>query len=163
MCSPIVSFVTASVYDIQVSDTSAAPNAQTAQITLTAAQINGMNAAPILWIPAQGPGTYIRITSWSMNIIFGGANFTGGGAFGPFYGPATPTTNSAATSAAATNLTAIGGANQTQGPATVSGLFPSASTLNAGVYLSNLTAPFAGGGTTTVTFFCVYYVLHGLQ
>lgn len=53
---------------------------QTANITLTNAQIKGMFVTPVQVIPAPGAGKIIVVVAWGIKLVYGGTSaFTGGG------------------------------------------------------------------------------------
>lgn len=126
--------------------------------TLTAAQINGMFAAGVPLIPAQGANKSIIVNSFTANLIFGTAAFANGGnirlQFGTVVGGSTAITGTIPatflTGAAANLLT------------TVTGSFLQVTTaigVNTPVSISNITAAFTAGGTCTLNWSIWYSVI----
>jgi hypothetical protein len=127
----------------------AGSGAFTASVRLTSAQIRGMDAAPVLIIPAPGVGKAIMINRILNTYLFGTLQYTAGGALGLEWG----------------NAVALGGpgASSTLAGATFDGYVASnnfeltpnntntlANIANLGVYMSNNTAPFATGDGTLI-------------
>lgn len=139
---------------------------RTVSVTLTAAQINGMFAAPVQVLPAQGAGTLIVVTKGVANAVFGSAAFTGGGNIALYYGSVSPPVSLGSntivpaflTTFSANQIVNMGGANGAAVNVVVSSI-----ALNKGLFVSNATAPYAVGTGATVTFTIQYYVLSGLQ
>jgi hypothetical protein len=142
---------------------SGVPLIQARSLTLTAAQVDGMFAAPVLFLPAQGPGTVISLVKGYYNAVLGSAAFAGGGTVSFYLGNATPPVNTFAQSPAATFLTSAFTANEFIATNGNNISLPSASYANTAVYVSNVTAPYTGGGTSTLTVTLLYYVLAGVQ
>lgn len=132
-------------------------------VTLTASQINGMFTSPVQIIPAQGAGTVIVPVTCTLNAIFGVA-FTGGGNIRFYWGNAAPPINFATT--AVTGIIAASFVANSFGLVTgisMTGGNPSAGTINAGLYLSNITGAYVGGAGSSLVVGCQYYVLSGVQ
>lgn len=119
------------------------------EVSLTAAQFNGMYATPVQVIAAPGANKAIVVDSVVLNMTYGAAQFAAGGAVGLQYGntahlagPAASATEAATdfTGASASTLFRIGGGLSTG--AAVS------SAANAAVYISNATAAFTTGDST---------------
>jgi hypothetical protein len=122
---------------------------QVIEVSLTAAQWNGMYATPVQIIPAGGGNTIIIVDSMVLTLFYGTTQFTGGGVVGLQYGatdhlggPPASATEAAAdfTGASASTAFRIGGGLSTGAPYST--------TSNAAVYLSNASAPFATGDST---------------
>lgn len=139
---------------------------QVVVVTLTATQIQGMYAAPVLLIPAVA-GSAICINQFIYNFIYGGTNaFAGGGLTVAQYGN---TIHGAG--ATATGQSSIGAAGlltgttnlyeiQTGLNSTFSGSGTASSgIINTGIYLSNQSAPFTSGTNNTVTLTIEYLVV----
>lgn len=141
-------------------NTALAGGLQTAQLTLTAAQVDGMFTTPILFIPAQGAGTVISINRCLFNAIFGSAAFTGGGTINAFYGSVSPPVNLVGPGIVASFLTTFA-ANQITAPNTAMAVTTAA--VNAAVYISNQTGVFASGTGSSLIVNCQYSVAPGMQ
>jgi len=129
--------------------------AQQVSIPLTAVQIDGMYAAPVLVLPAPAAGSLNLVTSATLNLSYGGTVFAAGGAIAVQYkntvhgaGVLATGTISAATLIAATANTTL------VFPAAASVL--SANAIVQPLYLSNDTAAFTGGTGSTAVLNVVY-------
>jgi hypothetical protein len=118
-------------------------------ITITAAQFNGMYAAPKLLLAAQGANTLIVLKQLQLAMTYVSANYAAGGVAAVQYdstalgaGVIASTTLSAATFQAAVS-TAF-----TFNPGVVPLTF--STTVNKGLYLSNVTGAFTTGDSTFV-------------
>ena len=125
---------------------------QTAEVTLTAAQIIAMYTTPVLVVPAVS-NKAIVVDSVEFVMRGTATQFTGGGVVSVQYAD---TANGAGTSVQASTLaaTVVTGATattySTRQPATLSAV-ATASINGIGLYISNATAVFATGtGTATV-------------
>jgi len=119
------------------------------EVSLTAAQFNGMYATPVQIIAAPGANKAIIVNHAVLNMTYGAAQFAGGGAVGLQYGNTAHLAGAAAsateaatdfTGASASTLFRFGG-----------GLFTGvalSSAANAAVYISNATAAFTTGDST---------------
>ena len=119
------------------------------EVSLTAAQFNGMYATPVSVIAAPGANKAIIVNHAVLNMTFGSAQFASGGAVGLQYGstnhlggaPASATEAATDfTGAAASTLFRFGGGLST-------GALVSAAA-NAAVYISNATGAFTTGDST---------------
>ena len=119
---------------------------QYATVAMTAAQFNGMYAAPFLLLAAPGAGLMNVIDKLDINLVYGSAQFAAGGAVGAQYGntvhgagPAASATEAATdyTSATASTMFHISGGLST-GAVT-------STAINTAIYLSNATAAFTTG------------------
>jgi hypothetical protein len=138
---------------------------QSQTVTLTAAQVNGMFAAPILILPAPATGSMVVPVLCTFNAVYGGAAFSSGGAINLFYGNVASSTSAAATQISVAFLTTLA-TNQialTGGFHTATPWPPSSITSGGGLYLSNLTGAFSGGAGATLRVSCLYYVATGIQ
>lgn len=115
-------------------------------VALTAAQFNGMYAAPVQLLAAPGAGLMNIIESIFVNLTYGSAQFAAGGAVAAQYGatvhgagPLATSTEAATdyTAATANTMFRIGGGLGT-------GVVTS-NAINTAVYLSNQTAAFTTG------------------
>lgn len=121
---------------------------QYAVVTISAAQWNGMYATPVQLVAAQGANTLIEITNIDLMMTFVSAAYAAGGVVGAQYdstahgaGAAASTTEAAADFFATASTTfRLGGGLSTGAPFTTS--------VNKGVYLSNLTGAFTIGDGT---------------
>lgn len=159
----IALFVTASLYDVQVNDVAGdGPQLESVTVTLTAAQINGMFAAPVQAIAAQGAGTVIFPTFVFFDAIFGSAAFAGGGTIQLFYSATSPPVSPATGGPPATFLTTFA-ANQIQSGNKSGSTILSALAVNQGIFISNQTAPFTLGTGCSMVVTIQYYVIPGVQ
>jgi hypothetical protein len=124
---------------------------KSATATITAAQFNGMYAAPVLLLASPGAGLMNIIESVQLNMTFVSADYAAGGVVGLQYGntvhgagPAASNTEAAADffAAASTTFSFIGVNGNTVGA------LPWSTCANAGIYLSNLTQAFTTGDST---------------
>lgn len=126
--------------------------AQHVQIAMTAAEFNGMYAAPKLLVAAPGAGKLVVVDKVLLNQTFVSAAYAAGGVVAPQYDSTVHgagTLASSATIAAATVQGIV--ANAIVGLVGVTAVTASAALINKGVYLSNATAAFTtGDGTWTV-------------
>ncbi len=129
-----------------------------ASVPITAAQFNGMYAAPFALVAAPGANKLIIVESLELIMTFVAADYAAGGVVAAQYdstahGAGVLATNSEAAAdffaAASTTFSFIG----TSG--TTVGALPFSTTVNKGLYLSNLTQAFTTGDSTWVA--KVYY------
>lgn len=129
---------------------------QYASVAVTAAQFNGMYAAPKLILAAQGANTLIVLHRAVLAMTFVTAAFANGGVVGFQYdstvhgaGVAASGTEAAADffASASTSFSFNGVAGNTVG------LAPFTTSVNKGLYLSNLTGAFDTGDSTFVCHF----------
>jgi hypothetical protein len=118
-------------------------------VAITAAEFNGMYAAPKLLLAAGGANTLQVLVQLQLAMTYGAAAFAGGGVAAVQYdstingaGVIASTTLSAATFQAAASTTF------TFNPGVVA--LPFSTTVNKGLYLSNLTGAFTTGDSTFV-------------
>lgn len=121
--------------------------------TLTAAQFNGMYAAPVLLVAAPGANKLLVVERMALVMTYGGANFAAGGVVAAQYdstvhGAGVLATNTEAAAdffaAASTTFAFNGNAGNTVG------IMPFTTTVNKGLYLSNQTGAFTTGDSTFV-------------
>lgn len=122
------------------------------QVTLTAAQINGMNAAPILLFgPSLAPPVpalnTIIVETITFDLIYGSAVFTGGGALSLGYGA---TASPAASATLAATFLTSPTVNEFAIIRGVAVTGASSAIVGAGIYLTNATQAFAAGTGSTV-------------
>lgn len=128
---------------------------QQVSIPLTAAQINGMYAAPVFVLAAPAAGTINLVQTALLNVVYGSAAFASGGAIALQY---KNTVNGGGVGATAT----VSAATLTGVSANESILFtPPATILSANaiaqpLYLSNASAPFTTGTGATATLNVIY-------
>lgn len=124
-----------------------------ASVAITAAEFNGMYAAPKLLIAAPGANKLIVIDRAELIMTYGTAAFAAGGVVGFQYdstvhgaGVAASNTEAAADFFAAASTTFVfnGNAGNTVG------IVPFSTSVNKGLYLSNLTGAFTTGDSTFV-------------
>lgn len=129
-----------------------------ASIPMTAAQFNGMYAAPFQLIAAPGANKLIAVESMELIMTFVSADYASGGVVAAQYdstvhGAGVLATNSEAAAdffaAASTTFQFIRASGNTVGA------LPFSTTVNKGLYLSNATGPFTTGDSTWVV--KVYY------
>lgn len=118
-------------------------------VPITAANFNGMYAAPKLLLAAQGANTLIVLDQIQLVMTYGSANYAAGGVAAVQYdstangaGVIASTTLSAATFQAAASTTFTMNAGVVPLPFTT--------TVNKGLYLSNITAAFTTGDSAMV-------------
>lgn len=126
-----------------------AASSLTASVAITAAQFNGMYAAPKLLVAAPGANKLLVLDSVSLVMTYGSANYAAGGVAAVQWdstvngaGVIASTTLAAATFQAAASTTFQ--FNRGVVPA------PFATTVNKGLYLSNITAAFTTGDSPMV-------------
>ncbi len=118
-------------------------------VAITAAQFNGMYAAPKLLLAAQGANTLIVLDQLQLVMTYGSANYAAGGVAAVQYdstingaGVIASTTLSAATFQAAASSTFTMNAGVV--------VLPFTTTVNKGLYLSNITGAFTTGDSAMV-------------
>ena len=128
---------------------------QQVSIPLTAAQINGMYAAPVFILAAPAAGTINLVQSAVLNVVYGSAQFASGGNIAIQYKNTVDGGGVLATGTVAnTVLTGIT-ANESilfVPPATI----VSANAIAQPLYLSNASAPFTTGTGATATLNVLY-------
>lgn len=132
------------------------PTFSTITVTLTAAQILAMYATPQLLIPAPGAGFAIIVDQISFYYNFVTAAFASGGVNIVQYAA---TANGAGTNALSATIPA---ATLTTGSSRIYALGGNVGNAltgvtNQGIYLSNQTGAFTGGGASTVTVSLNYF------
>lgn len=137
---------------------SAAAQTQFAQVTLSAAQFNGMYAAPVLLVAAPGANKMIIVQSMQLDMTFVSADYAAGGVVAAQYGATVHGAGPLATnSEAAADFFAA--ASTVFSFSSVSGntvgALPLSTCGNAGIYLSNATQAFTTGDSTWIV--KVYY------
>jgi hypothetical protein len=119
-------------------------------VNLTTAQIIGMSAAPVVILAAPGVGKTYIVQALRFSIVYAGALFTGGGIINGQYGATALGGGEDATNAfAATFLTATAASKFCYMTGNDTVALTAAGTSNQSITLTNGTAPFAGGGTST--------------
>lgn len=118
-------------------------------VPLTAANIIAMNGAPVQVLAAGGADTVHVVEHAALLMTYNSVQFTGGGAIGLQYGNTAALAGEAASSqiAAANILGAASTGDMVEGVLS-SGAFTAV--VNAGLFISNLTAAFAAGNSTFV-------------
>jgi len=121
-----------------------------AEVTISAAQFNGMYAAPMLLVAAPGANTLLVFDKLVLEQTYGSAAFAAGGVVGVQYdstadgaGVIASSTLSAATFFVTASTTYAMGA--------ASAALPFSTTVNKGLYLSNLTQAFTTGTGSAFT------------
>ena len=126
-----------------------------ASVPLTAAQINGMYAAPVQLVAAAGAGTLLIFDKMVLDIDYGTTPFAAGGAIAVQYANTVHGAGVAAsTSIAAASLTGVSASSQLIVGA-VAVVAANTAIENIGLYLSNATAAFTTGDSTGNAY--VYY------
>lgn len=121
-------------------------------VNLTTAQIIGMSAAPVEILPVPGAGLTYIVHALRFSIVYAGALFTGGGIINGQYGVTALGGGEDATNAfAATFLTATASSKFCYMTGNDTVALTAAGTVNQSITLTNGTAAFAGGGTSTGT------------
>lgn len=134
-----------------------------ATVPLTAAQFNGMYAAPVQLIAAPGANMMISVDKVVLQMTFGSADFASGGVVAAQYGNTIHGAGTAATNteAAADFFAAASTVFQFNGiSGNTVGALPTANVSNAGIFLSNATGAFTTGDSTFIA--KVYYKLVNL-
>lgn len=119
-------------------------------VPITAAEFNGMYAAPKLLLAAQGANTLVVVEQMALAMTFVSAQFAAGGVVAAQYDS---TVHGAGVLATATEAAAdfTGAAASTTFRQTQSlAVAPFTTTVNKGIYLSNATAAFTTGDSTFV-------------
>ncbi len=141
----------ASFADTAGSVTDSGLNLHYASVAITAAEFNGMYAAPKLLIAAPGANKLIVIHKMDLVMTFVSAAYAAGGVVAAQYdstvhGAGVLATNSEAAAdffaAASTTFSFISNSGNTVG------LMPFTTSVNKGIYLSNLTGAFTTGDST---------------
>lgn len=131
---------------------------QFASVAITAAQFNGMYAAPVLLVAAPGANKLIAVDSVELVMTYVSANYAAGGVVAAQYdstvhGAGVLATNSEAAAdffaAASTTFQFSRSSGNTVGA------LPFSTTVNKGLYLSNATGAFTTGDSTWVA--KIYY------
>lgn len=140
---------TAKILDANVTSAKIAANViQYAKVAMTAAEFNGMYAAPKLLVAAGGANTLHVVDRVAYEVDYGGAQFAAGGATAVQFDS---TANGAGSLASAATAAAVFIAFVADGVVGAAGSLASAtaaSTVNKGLYLSNLTGAFTTGTST---------------
>lgn len=118
-------------------------------VAITAAQFNGMYAAPKLLVAAQGANTLIVLDKVDLLMTYGSANFAAGGVAAVQYDS---TANGAGVIASTTLSAATFQAAVSTGFMFNTGVVPQtfSTCVNKGLYLSNITGAFTTGDSTFV-------------
>lgn len=136
---------------------SGVPAQKFAQVAMTAAQFNGMYAAPVVLVAAPGANTMIIVDSIQLVMTYGSAAFAAGGVVAAQYDS---TANGAgviaSTTEAAADFFATASTVFKLNPGAV--LAPFTTCVNKGLYLSNVTQAFTTG-TGSAFIVKVYYHL----
>lgn len=119
------------------------------EVSMSAAQWNGMYATPLQVIAAPGANKVVVIKDVVLNMTYGTTQFAAGGAVGLQYGNAAHLAGPpASVTEAATDFTAASASTLFRfGPSLSSGALISASA-NTAIYISNLTGAFTTGDST---------------
>lgn len=128
---------------------------QQISIPLTAAQIQGMYAAPVFVLAAPAAGTINLVQSAVLNIAYGSAAFAAGGVIALQYKNTADGAGVPASSTVAASVLNGVGANESilfGPPATI----VSANAVGQAIYLSNQTQPFTGGTADTAVLNVLY-------
>lgn len=126
---------------------------------LTAAQINGMYAAPVLVVPAPGAGRAIVVNGLAWNFVYGSAAFASGGVVTLQYGSTVHAGGTLTTTGIAAASVIGVTANSLLTDTAIPIVATSANTVNAGIYISNATGAFTTGTGTTSTLTVFYTII----
>lgn len=121
------------------------------EVSLSAAQFNGMYAAPVALVAASGANTLIVVDKIVLEMTFGSADFAAGGPVAAQYGSTIHGAGPLATNTeAAADFFAAASTSYVFGSATGNtvGALPFSTTVNTGIFLSNTTAAFTTGDST---------------
>lgn len=117
-------------------------------LNLTTAQVQGMNAAPVQILPAPGVGIIYLVHGFRFSKTYAGALFVGGGDIAVQYG--TTAGGSAASNALAnTLLTTTTSSEFAYATGNDSTVVSAVNSVNLPLSITNASAAFTGGGTTT--------------
>jgi len=136
----------------------AANTTQFVSIPLTLSQLQTLNSVGVSILPAQGAGTMIEMQSCILDLKYGSAAFTGGGAVTIGYGSTSATTNAMATTIAATFWTTFAASHTTSVLAGAIPVTANTSLQNLGIWMNAATADFAAGTGATGQVDCSYRV-----
>ena len=129
---------------------------QSVSVPLTLAQIQAAHTTPVSIIPAPGAGNMIVVLSATLNLIYGSAAYSGGGAAQLSYG--TALTYPATALWAATDFTSLS-ANQTDTVAGAAATSSSANYTNKAITYSNAAANFTVGTGGSGKLYVTYQVI----
>ena len=129
---------------------------QSVSVALTLAQILAAHTTPVSIIPAPGAGNMILVQSATLNLIYGSAAYSGGGAAQLSYG--TALTYPATATWAATDFTNLS-ANQSDTVAGAAAVAASTNFINKAITYSNAGANFTVGTGGSGRLYVVYQVL----
>lgn len=119
------------------------------EVSLTAAQFNGMYATPVSVIAAPGANKAIIVNHAVLNMTYGAAQFAAGGAVGLQYGSTAHLAGAPASATeAATDFTGASASTLFRFGAGLSTGAAVSAAANAAVYISNATAAFTTGDST---------------
>jgi hypothetical protein len=121
-----------------------------ARVTMTAAQWNGMYAAPVLLVAAGGANTIIIVEQVVESMTFVSADYAAGGVVGLQYDSTAHLAGDPATGteAAADFFAAASTSFMQSGSLSTGAAFTTA--VNKGIYISNATGPFTTGDSTWI-------------
>ncbi len=126
-------------------------NSGYASVAITAAQFNGMHAAPIALLPAPGVGQLIVVNSLALVMTYNSAAYAAGGIVAAQWGSAVHGASPLATnSEAAADFFATASTTFlfTGVSGSTVGAVPLATSVNEGLYLSNATQAFTSGNSS---------------
>jgi hypothetical protein len=133
---------------------------QTVTIPLTLAQIQGAFTTPVAVVAAPGVGNLVDVLDATLNLIYGSAAYSGGGAAQLSYG--TGVTYPATATWAATDFTALS-ANSIVKVAGADAFVGSTNYLNKAVNYTNASAVFTGGTGGSGVLIVNYRIVGGLS
>lgn len=137
---------TAKILNNNVTSAKLAPEVlKHARVSMTAAQWNGMFAAPFELVPAQGADTLIVLRNFRINLDYGGTAFEDGGAISIQYDDTAEAGGVLATATYAAGTFIGHTADTSFSMAPVLTALAHSGVLNEGLYLSNATQAFAAG------------------
>jgi hypothetical protein len=125
--------------------------AQTAIVTPTVAQVQGMNATPIILVPAPGTGLSIAVDYIVFKYVYAATVYASGGTITMGYTGGAAAVNTLAasiltTAASSTTVCVTGSSNVT-------------ASINTALQITNATGAFTGGTGSTLTILVSYTVI----
>ncbi len=139
------------------------PGMSVLSMNLSTAQIQGMNATPIQVLAAQGTHTLIMIYFMKFEYIFNTTAFSGGGTVQLQYGNAVNASGCVICTGLDLTLSSsglfYGAADQQQFLFGIGVVNPVSEIINQGIYITNGSAPFTGGGSSSGSLTVYYDVL----
>lgn len=122
------------------------------RVVITAAQFNGMYAAPVLLVPAQGANQLIIVNDMQLVMTYNSAAYAAGGVvFSQYDSTASGGGVKASNTQQASDFTVTSSTSFTlKGSSGNSSSLPFSTTVNKGLYLSNATQAFTTGNSPVI-------------